>query len=232
MGASLTSRKNSPQGQGIAPGLRLELELTVGNSTELHSSQVEEVRDDFLAVLVLMVRLRRRPMPSDAIVRPSYEANNRRWRFVIRVTGHSSDGLHDCLRMPVAVEDTARRRSFRLQTSLTPSSLFRLVVDPEDVDRELTAMLSGNIVDISEGEPCFTTRSPVEINERLGIRVHLRKAGDRIARLKATGVQTPTKQWLNRSVHCKFTNLSRRDRDRIARLVMKRQLELRRRDEL
>jgi c-di-GMP-binding flagellar brake protein YcgR len=232
MSASHAPRKNPLQGEGLVPGLRLQLELNVGNRSETYSSCVEEIGGDSLGILVPMVRLKRRPLPVGAVVRASYMFNNRQRRFVTEVVGHSRDGLVDYLRMPARVEDADRRRFFRLETSLQPRELFRLVVDSAENGAETPVAIDGTVIDISEGGLCFTTRAHVTDGERLGVQLELPQAGALNARLKVTSVELPRDRQLNRRIHCKFTHLTRRDQDLIARFLMKRQLELRRRGAL
>lgn len=230
MGASQPSRKNPLQGYGIVPGLNIQLELTVGNRTELYPSRVEEIADNAIGVLVPMNRRQRRPLPGGALVRVSFVYGERRRRFVTEVTGHSDDGLVDYLAMPADVEDNDRRSSYRLDTALTPQSLFRLFVVDEDDDRDVA--IKASVVNMSEGGLCFTTRADVRAGERFAIQVELPMAGTLNARLRVIEVEDPDRNRWSRRVHCKFTNLSHRERDLIARFLMKRQLELRRRGQL
>lgn len=231
MGASQPSRKNPLQGDGIVPGLNIQLELTVGNRTELYPSRVEEITCDAIGVLVPMQRLKRRPLPGGSIVRVTFVHGERRRRFVSEVTGHSSDGMIDYLAMPADVEDNDRRGSYRLDTALTPESLFRLfVVEEEEDDRDIA--IRASVVNMSEGGLCFTTRADVRTGERLAIQLELPMTGTLNARLRVIEVEDPNRNRWSRRVHCKFTNLSHRERDLIARFLMKRQLELRRRGQL
>lgn len=239
MGASLPSRKNYFRAEGVVPGLKIQLELNVGNRTELYASQVEDVDGERLGVLVPMVRLQRRPLPSGSLVRVSFVHNKRRRRFVTEVVGHSANGMVDYLQLPPRVEDSDRRQSFRLDTNLKPRHLYRLVIEPQPEDEtaeapgnEDSAALPGVVVDISEGGICLSTRAAIERGDRLGILVDLPEVGELQAHLQVSGVEDPTRERLNRKVHCKFTGLTRRERDLIARFLMRRQLELRRRGQL
>lgn len=239
MGASLPSRKNYFRAEGVVPGLKIQLELNVGNRTELYASQVEDIDGERLGVLVPMIRLQRRPLPSGSIVRVSFVHNKRRRRFVTEVLGHSANGMVDYLQLPPRVEDSDRRKSFRLDTTLNPRHLYRLVIEPAagevaepSAEAEDASQLPGVVVDVSEGGLCLSTRATVERGDRLGILVDLPEAGELHAHLQVTDVEEPTRERLNRKVHCKFTALTRRERDLIARFLMKRQLELRRRGQL
>ncbi|MDZ7729050.1 MAG: flagellar brake protein [Dehalococcoidia bacterium] len=218
------------QGYGIVPGLNIQLELTVGNRTELYPSRIEEIADETIGVLVPMQRLKRRPLPGGSIVRVTFVHGERRRRFVSEVTGHSSDGMIDYLAMPADVEDNDRRGSYRLDTALAPESLFRLFVVEEDDDRDVS--IKASVVNMSEGGLCFTTRADVRAGERLAIQLELPTSGTLNARLRVIDVEDPNRNRWSRRVHCKFTNLSHRERDLIARFLMKRQLELRRRGQL
>lgn len=245
MGAFQPSRKNYFRAEGVVPGLKIQLELNVGNRTELYASQVEDIDGERLGVLVPIIRLQRRPLPSGSVVRVSFVHNRRRRRFVTEVVGHSQNGMVDYLQLPPRVEDSDRRQAFRLDANLKPRHLYRLVIearehaesqDGNDSDEaSLTddaAALPGVVVDISEGGVCLSTRAIVSRGERLGLVVDLPEAGELQAHLQVTGVEEPSRERLNRKVHCKFTGLTRRERDLVARFLMRRQLELRRRGQL
>ncbi len=196
MGAFQPSRKNYFRAEGVVPGLKIQLELNVGNRTELYASQVEDIDGERLGVLVPMVRLQRRPLPSGSLVRVSFVHNKRRRRFVTEVVGHSANGMVDYLQLPPRVEDSDRRQSFRLDTNLKPRHLYRLVIEPQpegDGDNapptasEDASNLPGVVVDISEGGICLSTRAVVEYGDRLGILVDLPEVGELQAALAGDG---------------------------------------------
>jgi len=149
--------------------------------------------------------------------------------FVTEVEGHSDDGLFEYLRLPGAIESTERRRNFRLPAAIRPESLYRLVVDSETDEPDL---LEGTVVDLSEGGCCISTRSFAAPGERLGLQAILPEAGEIQARMRVTFVRDPQPGNRNRRLHCEFTDISRAHRDVIARYMMRRQLEMRRRGQL
>jgi c-di-GMP-binding flagellar brake protein YcgR len=107
--------------------------------------------------------------------------------------------------------------------------VYRLVVDAETEEPEL---VEGTIVDLSEGGCCFSTRSFAMPGERFGLHAVLPEAGEIHARMRVTFIRDPQPGNRNRRLHCEFTDIGRADRDIIARYLMRRQLEMRRRGQL
>jgi c-di-GMP-binding flagellar brake protein YcgR len=68
--------------------------------------------------------------------------------------------------------------------------------------------------------------------ERLGVQASLGDAQEFTARMIVTGVEDPAAGRRNRRVHCHFTDISRADREKVAKFLMRRQLEMRRRGQL
>ncbi len=233
MGASSLPRKNPFEGQGLVPGLTLHLEFTLGERQETMVTQVEHVDEQELAVLVPMHRMRRQPLPVGQAISASYFKQRLEFTFVSTVRGHSSDGQHDLLDAPRLITSTERRGAFRLPTALRPSSLFRLVIDKENPsDDPTSADIEATLVDLSEGGVCLSTRIGAAMGERLGIQVELPLIGVMTARMKVVAIEEPLDSRRNRRVHCAFTDLGRPDRERIAKYLMRRQLEMRRRGQL
>lgn len=230
MGASLPQRKNPFMAQGLLPGITLRLDVSSGREGETHVTRVEDVDNERIAILVPMRGLRPRPFPSGTLVHAHYIHQRKRWLFVTEVVGHSPDGLHEYLRLPGAVESMERRRTFRLPVAIKPESLYRLVIDAAEPSSE--ELLDGIIVDLSEGGCCITSRKLVLAGERLGLHAILPEAGEIHARLRVTGVREPAPGNRMHRVHCEFTDISRAGRDVIARYMMRRQLEMRRRGQL
>lgn len=230
MGASLPQRKNPFMAQGLLPGITLRLDVSSGREGETHVTRVEDVDNERIAILVPMRGLRPRPFPSGTLVHAHYIHQRKRWLFVTEVVGHSPDGLHEYLRLPGAVESMERRRTYRLPVAIKPESLYRLVIDAAEPSSE--EPLDGIIVDLSEGGCCITSRKLVLAGERLGLHAILPGAGEIHARLRVTGVREPAPGNRMHRVHCEFTDISRAGRDVIARYMMRRQLEMRRRGQL
>lgn len=228
MGASPSQRKNPFMAQGLLPGITLRLDVSSGEAGETHVTRVEEV-DGRIAILVPMRGLRPRPFATGTLVHAHYIHQQKRWMFITEVEGHSDDGMFEFLRLPAAIESTERRRNFRLPSAIRPESIYRLVVDAETEDPEL---IEGTVVDLSEGGCCISTRSLAIPGERLGLHAILPEAGEIHARLRVNIVRDPQPGNRNRRLHCEFTDISRAHRDVIARYMMRRQLEMRRRGQL
>ena len=228
MGASPSQRKNPFMAQGLLPGITLRLDVSSGAAGETHVTRVEEV-DGRIAILVPMRGLRPRPFATGTLVHAHYVHQQKRWMFITEVEGHSDDGMFEFLRLPAAIESTERRRNFRLPSAIRPESIYRLVVDAETEDPEL---IEGTVVDLSEGGCCISTRSLAIPGERLGLHAILPEAGEIHARLRVNFIRDPQPGNRNRRLHCEFTDISRAHRDVIARYMMRRQLEMRRRGQL
>lgn len=228
MGASPSQRKNPFMAQGLLPGITLRLDVSSGEAGETHVTRVEEV-DGRIAILVPMRGLRPRPFATGTLVHAHYIHQQKRWMFITEVEGHSDDGMFEFLRLPAAIESTERRRNFRLPSAIRPESIYRLVVDAETEDPEL---IEGTVVDLSEGGCCISTRSLAIPGERLGLHAILPEAGEIHARLRVNIIRDPQPGNRNRRLHCEFTDISRAHRDVIARYMMRRQLEMRRRGQL
>ena len=229
MGGLPLPRKNPFMAQGLLPGVTLRLDVSSGGDGETLVTRVEDVNPEHIAILVPMRGLRPRPFTAGTLVHAHYVHQQKRWMFVTEVDGHSNDGLYEYLRLPGAIESTERRRNFRLPAAIRPESIYRLVIDSEADQEE---PLEGTIVDLSEGGCCFSTRSSAQPGERLGLHAILPEAGEIHARLRVNFVREPSPGNRNRRLHCEFTDISRADRDVIARYMMRRQLEMRRRGQL
>lgn len=228
MGGLPLQRKNPFMAQGLMPGITIRLDVSSGGEGETHVTRVEGVEEN-IAILVPMRGLRPRPFTAGTLVHAHYVHQQKRWMFVTEVEGHSSDGMFEYLRLPAAIESTERRRNFRLPAAIRPESIYRIVVDAETEEPEL---LEGTVVDLSEGGCCISTRSFAMPGERLGLNALLPEAGDIQARMRINTVRDPERGNRNRRLHCEFTDISRAHRDVIARYMMRRQLEMRRRGQL
>lgn len=229
MGGLRSPRKNPFMAQGLLPGVTLRLDVSSGGEGESHVTRVEDVDAERIAILVPMRGLRPRPFASGTLVHAHYIHQQKRWMFVTEVEGHSPDGMHEYLRSPGAIESIERRRNFRLPAAIKPESLYRLVIDADTDEPEI---IEGTIVDLSEGGCCLSTRSFAMAGERFGLQATLPEAGPIQARMRVTSVDEPAPGNRNRRLHMEFTDISRAHRDVIARYMMRRQLEMRRRGQL
>jgi c-di-GMP-binding flagellar brake protein YcgR len=166
-------------------------------------------------------------------VEVNYTHRNRWLQFITEVKGHSKDGQLDYLAMPRKVESSDRRRYFRLQTAIKPICVFRIVVGEASGEGDAEqATLEGSVIDLSEGGLCLSTRDKASLGERLGVQMHLSESGDLTVRMRVTSIDEPETGRINRKLHCEFTGITLGDRDRIARYLMRRQIEMRRRGQL
>jgi c-di-GMP-binding flagellar brake protein YcgR len=230
MGGLLPQRKNPFMAQGLLPGITLRLDVSAGRDDESHVTRVEDVDHERIAVLVPMRGLRPRPFPAGTLVHANYIHQRKRWQFITEVLGHSADGLYEYLGLPGMVDCLERRGNYRLPVAIRPESIFRLVIDASEPVSE--DPLDGIVVDLSEGGCCLTTRTVVLAGERLGLHAVLPEAGEVHARIRVTQVDEPPRGNRMYRVHCQFTDISRACRDVIARYMMRRQLEMRRRGQL
>jgi c-di-GMP-binding flagellar brake protein YcgR len=233
MGASLPARNDRERADGLAPGLALHIRYEASSGLQQVSTRVEEVYADGISVLVPMEKLQRRPLPSGRIVEVHYTHRGRWLQFLSEVKGHSKDGALDFLAMPQKVESSDRRRFFRLQTAIKPSCIFRIVVDEgTGANEDDQATLTGSVIDLSEGGLCLSTRDRATVGERLGMQMTLSDAGELTVRMRVTSIEEPEEGRVNRRLHCEFTGITLGDRDRIAKYLMRRQIEMRRRGQL
>jgi c-di-GMP-binding flagellar brake protein YcgR len=232
MGALSQPRKNPFVAHGLVPGVTLRLEVSVRDHVESYVTRVEAVDAERISVLVPMARLQLRPLSAGTVVHATYDYRKKRWSFISEVIGHSVDSTLEYLQSPITIESRERRTSFRLETALRPRSLYRLVVDMETVSGDDAAEIEATVVDLSEGGICLSSRSAFRSGERLGIQLELPRLGRIHARMRVISIDEPRASQLNRRVHCIFTEIGLSDRDRVARYLMHRQLEMRRRGQL
>ena len=232
MGALSQPRKNPYVMYGLVPGTTLRMEVAARGLVESLATRVEEVDGEVIGVLVPIVRLKPRPSAAGTVVHAQYLFRNRRWTFESAVTGHSPDGTVEFLAAPKEIDSHERRASYRLETALKPKALYRLVVDAATVADDDDGQIVGTVVDLSEGGVCLSTRESLRQGERLGIQLDLPHVGKIHARMRVQGVDSPRRDQVAHRVHCIFTDIGLSDRDRVARYVMRRQIEMRRRGQL
>lgn len=231
MAASPRRRDDRLKRMGIVPGMTLRISYVAGEAMEECTTLVEEVTPDRIGVAVPIFRLRERPLPRSVPLWAAFTFRERQWRFVTYVVGRSPAGDLQYLAAPEEVESADRRRYFRLPTALRPASLFRLVLEANDAT--VAPEIDGTVVDLSEGGCCISTRDDaVRAGELLGIELELPHVGRIVGRLRVVSIDEPTRQRRNRRLHCEFIGASLSMRDRIARYVIRRQLEMRRRGQL
>jgi c-di-GMP-binding flagellar brake protein YcgR len=217
--------------RGLVPGVKLNIEYTTARRSETTVTTVEEVLDDRIGILVPMVQRAYRPMPVGTSVCATFQFRGKTWQFNSEVIAHDPEQRVDYLAAPRELHSTDRRHAFRLQTALRPECIFRLVVDPDRSDED-AVRFDGAVVDLSEGGLCLSTRAHVDLGERLGIELKLPEGGTLLARLRVITVEEPADGRMNRRLHCQFIGIRDGDRDRIARFLMRRQQEMRRRGQL
>lgn len=232
MGASPQSRKHDLQGKGLVPGLTIDLEVAVNGRTTRFVTRVEEVSDAGIAVLVPMERLRPRPLPTGGRVVARYGYNGKPCQFVSHVAGHSADGAFDILALPDEIGGGDRRDRFRLPLALKPDTVYRMVVKGEDDGGAEAPGLKCTIIDLSEGGVRLSSSQPLTVGEWLGVQFTLPGEGVIRARMVVLRVERPDRGRTSYRAGCQFRGISLRDQDRIARYLLRRQLEMRRRGQL
>jgi len=228
MGASSHRHNNPFRAQGILPGLSLRLEVVMGDRVESFATRVEEVAADHLAVLVPMMRLEHRPIAPGTPVQVAYVHNRRPWRFSSHSKGTTPGGEFQLLGLPTSVESLDRRRTFRLDTTLRPLSVYRLLVDPARTEEPGGLVLPCSITDLSEGGVSLSSRAPASAGEWLGLHLALPGGREVKSRMRAVLVQPPAPGNRNYRIHCVFADVSRSDADAIGRYLISRQVQMRR----
>lgn len=218
--------------QGLLPGMTLRLSLARDGAAETVVTQLDHVSDRGIEVLVPMRKLQRSPLPHGAAVRGSYTFQRMQWDFASAVLGSSADGALQYLKLPDEIACSERRNGFRLPTSIAPRALYRLVVHKDLPLDEEPGGLRGTVVDLGEGGLCLSSPASLHDGERLGISADLGPSNTFSARMQVTAIEEPPLGSRNRRMHCEFIAISQSDRDNIARYLIRRQLEMRRRGQL
>jgi hypothetical protein len=232
MGASPQPRKNPYMAQGLVPGATLRLATSRREGAEFLVTRLEHVSDSALEVLVPMRKLQKSPLTIGATVHGAYIYQKKNWSFDSDVIGTSADGSVQYLRLPARIDCSERRGAFRLQTAIKPSSLYRLVIEKDAMPDDDDANVPGTVIDLSEGGLCLSSSARIARGERLGIQASLDDGVEFTARMQVTGVDDPAQGQRNRRIHCQFTDISRGDKDRVAKFLIRRQLEMRRRGQI
>jgi len=211
---------------GLAAGSRIQMEVHTSRGMEEHVSQVESVRGAVVEVQVPISQRQQRPLQLGAKVIASYSNHGKTGQFTARVAGHSRDGTSVYLESAAPLQARDRRDGFRLQMPMTPKNVRRLVpgtAEPEwrPDNAEYT------VVDISEGGACLHTTSDTAAGETVELLIDLYEQGELTAHLKVLNVEEHEGYRLRR-LHCRLADLSRTDRNRIARFLVRKQIELRR----
>lgn len=230
MGAPAPRPKNPFMAQGLLPGTALRIEVSTREGAETYATRIEDVDAEQIAILVPMRGLRPRPLPVGTLVRSIYIYRQKRWRFLTEVIGHSPDGTWEYLRLPADIDCNERRRNYRLQVAIKPARVYRILVNPDQP--ESADDIDGTIVDLSEGGCCIASKAFAMAGERIGIEAHLPEAGDIAVRARIVAIREPERGYRMRRLHCEFIDPPRAMRDLIARYLMRRQLEMRRRGQL
>jgi c-di-GMP-binding flagellar brake protein YcgR len=216
--------------QGLLPGTALRIEVSTRDGAETYATRIEDVDRDLIAILVPMRGLRPRPLATGTLVRSVYYYRQRRWRFVTEVIGHSPDGTWEYLRLPADIDCNERRRNYRLPVAIKPSRIYRLLIDTEQPHSEED--IDGTLVDLSESGCCVASKAFALAGERIGIDATLPEAGTIAVRARIITIREPERGYRMRRLHCEFIDPPRTQRDLIARYLMRRQLEMRRRGQI
>ena len=231
MGACSPPRDNRLAERGLVPGRLLRLDTAnPAGGRETVMTHVESIRENGIEVLVPLANRSARPLEPGTPVEATYEFRRATFRFASVVCA-AAGGESLSIALPETIESAERRRSYRLETLLNPACIFRLVVGGEG-DEEREVVIKGQVVDLSEGGLCLSTRSRTAVGEWLGLQADLPDEGELVVRMRVVRVVEPASGYRNRHVHCSFAGLSQLDADRIARYLLRRQLRMRRRGQL
>lgn len=222
-----TETHRSLAAQGLVPGIVLRLHVARGGHEETLSTVVEHVTRERIEVLAPMHRRTLRPLPVGTHVGVEYSHQRKEWKFASQVTGRTADAAYEYLALPESIESTERRGRFRLATSLPPSEAFLIRGNIDGDGLTLQPLTRALITDLSEGGLCLSCQGRVLVGERVRIRAQLGGAGEIAAEALVLGVEEPRAGYVVRRLHCRFVDISRADSDRIARYLVRRQLELR-----
>ena len=223
MGVCSPSRNDDWAAEGLVPGTRLRLEVTVGNATATCVTRVREARTDAIVVEPPLVRFEERMLSSGTPLAASYEMDGKRRSFATRVVGHGADGDH-LLALPERIDGGEQRSWFRLPLSLPADRIYRIVTPPPGERDELhDTVIDCTVLDLSEGGVRLSTRSRLRQGEWLGLELTLPRVGRVIARMVAVRVEAPEAPRRNYRAGCEFRDISPGDRARIREYVLARQ---------
>ncbi len=212
--------------EGLVAGIPITLLVERDGAVQALASRIEEIAGGRIMVLSPMRRLRLRPNATGTEVRVEFRNGRRTVSFRSTVTGHDDEGACEFLAMPARLEDRERRREFRLDVTLQPASL--VCVKPgEDGAEEKVEPVSASIVDLSAGGMCLVTKGGRSLDGVLRALFTIGDQGDIQTDARVVATEEPSEGYTNRQVHCEFVGLAPRDRDRIARYLVKQQLAMR-----
>ena len=232
MGVSAQARKDQCIARGIVPGATVQLEAVVNGTTKRQTTRIEDVTDEAVAVLVAIEQLRARPLASGVKVVGAYVHREQPWTFTSEVIGHSEDGMCDLLALPDDAASGERRRFFRLPMVLPIQHIRRILPPTEHLDEQMGPEFDATILDLSEGGLQLSTRTPVHTGDSLEMKTALPGSGIISGRLKVVRAQAPTPHRRNYRAACRMIKIGWESRDTIAKYLMSRQLEMRRRGQL
>ncbi|MCC6381751.1 MAG: PilZ domain-containing protein [Dehalococcoidia bacterium] len=225
---SLPPRLDQLRAQGLTPGLSLQMHALLGVAPEMYRTRVEEVDTRGVGVLVPMRRLRARPLPWATPFRAYYVYRGTRRTFDTELTGSSEDCSLQYLALPACIQSVERRGLFRLETILPLSALRRVACTPEEQEEVSLLPEGATLVDLSEGGVGLRTSEAVLPGEILEVALTLPAAGELLARVRVLSTEEPPEGYSFRRLHCQFLGLTRADRDKVGRFLIRRQLEMRR----
>jgi c-di-GMP-binding flagellar brake protein YcgR len=211
---------------GLSPGIPITLLVEREGAVQALASRIEEISDGRITILSPMRRLRLRPNASGTQVRVEFRNGRRTLSFSTVVTGHDAQGACEFLAMPAQLENRERRREFRLKVTLQPASL-ACVIPGDGETEETIEPVSASIVDLSAGGMCLVTKSRRSLDGLLRARFTIGDQGEIRTDARVVSTEEPPEGYANRQVHCEFVGIVQRDRDRIARFLVKEQLALR-----
>ena len=222
MGESPLSREDELMERGLEPGVRLRLEVTVGDTIEVCDTSITTLSGDAVVVELPVLRFEDWSPPEGADAVATYAHEGKTWWFESTVLAPRRDGRHRLAR-PRRIAGGERRATFRLPYSAKADLVFR--VTPPGVIEPTRSVISCNVLDVSEGGVRLSTPAPVEVGDWLGIELTLglETLG---AKLAVQTVSVPHPPMTRYRLGCRFGQISVADRDAIRRFVMLRQARM------
>lgn len=209
---------------GLRAGIAVHLLIERGGQVLSLPTRIEQVETDAITILSPMRGRQLRPNGVGTRVRVEFQDGRRLISFVTTVVDSSGDT--EILAMPAHLENTEKRESFRLAVSLRPDRMCRAYPATHDAEaREET--VSGTVIDMSEGGVCFVSKGRGSWASAVHLVFTLDQGWKVDVMARVVSVEEPATGQLNARVHCQFTNPARRDREEIARFLIRRQIAMR-----
>lgn len=232
MGRLWRGQENRWSSFGLKPGVKLHIEAQRGSRLEPVATRLEELTGEGLHILQPMRgRERTRIEPAERL-HVMYGHAEKHYHFNSQWLGSETSGELHLIALPAHIEPFERRRWFRLVTFIRPAAVFRAGVTGQRALQPGGLLLDADIVDLGEGGMCLSSRHPARAGEVLGVNASLQECGYLRSRVTVVAVERPQPGQRSYRLHCAFTDFDGSERERVARFVLWRQLEMRKRGRL